>query len=465
MFSLLVLLSHLRRVLPACLFAFGLLWGSSAFAQYAPHRFITGNPQLIYEGPTEQAACDAWAIALGNGATGTLQSQDKRVCLVYRGANLVGVSYMYRSCQSTGTGVSYSEVGGGTPCSTPPPPPPVDCSDPEFMNVFVGTNTSAIGSGEDIPDKVCVGQCQYTTGGIGVGVNGSFSVILSKGTGQQCSPTDKVITQTEVVTKDTPPTQASCGQKGQVLKSVNGVDVCAPAGTGAGESIVWFEFGEGELPAPPGTPANANNSPATTVQTTSNVTNTYENNIVNTITTTTTVTNYLDGTKKSETKTETKSQDGDSFCKSNPNDRLCKAGGVGGGGGGSTSGSFSGSCGGFSCTGDAVQCAIALEQHRRNCEAEADHPFKTAFEEASEVGNGFADIVDATGGLTTVNVADGFNVSSRYGNGVCPAPYPYVVMGQSYTFSFQPMCDMAPIVKFIVICASCMFALRILVKG
>ncbi|UXY14088.1 hypothetical protein N8I74_12240 [Chitiniphilus purpureus] len=46
----------------------------------------------------------------------------------------------------------------------------------------------------------------------------------------------------------------------------------------------------------------------------------------------------------------------DDFCKKSPNDEKCK-------------GAFSGSCdSGFLCKGDAVQCAIAREMHRRNCE-------------------------------------------------------------------------------------------------
>jgi hypothetical protein len=45
----------------------------------------------------------------------------------------------------------------------------------------------------------------------------------------------------------------------------------------------------------------------------------------------------------------------DAFCKSNPTSIVCK------------NSTFGGSCGAFSCDGDAVQCAIAKEEYKRNC--------------------------------------------------------------------------------------------------
>ena len=43
------------------------------------------------------------------------------------------------------------------------------------------------------------------------------------------------------------------------------------------------------------------------------------------------------------------------FCDENPNAAICK------------NSTWAGSCGAFSCDGDAVQCAVALEQHQRDC--------------------------------------------------------------------------------------------------
>ena len=44
------------------------------------------------------------------------------------------------------------------------------------------------------------------------------------------------------------------------------------------------------------------------------------------------------------------------FCEQNPNSPICK------------NSSWGGSCGGVTCEGDAVQCAIARDQYQRNCQ-------------------------------------------------------------------------------------------------
>jgi len=76
------------------------------------------------------------------------------------------------------------------------------------------------------------------------------------------------------------------------------------------------------------------------------------------------------------------------FCASNPGSPFCVFGQGGSDGGGScetppcgtgTSSSFGGSCGGgFTCEGDAIQCAIAREQHRRMCELVDANPSEVA---------------------------------------------------------------------------------------
>lgn len=88
-------------------------------------------------------------------------------------------------------------------------------------------------------------------------------------------------------------------------------------------------------------------------------------------TTTTTVTHGSDGTSK--TGTDSKTEPKDSFCAKNPGDPQCKE----------KESSIGGSCAAVSCTGDAIQCAIAREQAKRGCEFFGDSPESTA-------GHGFA---------------------------------------------------------------------------
>lgn len=81
--------------------------------------------------------------------------------------------------------------------------------------------------------------------------------------------------------------------------------------------------------------------------------------------TTTTVTPAGGGTPTTTTATQTSTIAGNDpsrkdevtkFCEQNPNSPICKAS------------SWGGSCGGFTCEGDAVQCAIARDQYQRNCQ-------------------------------------------------------------------------------------------------
>lgn len=75
-------------------------------------------------------------------------------------------------------------------------------------------------------------------------------------------------------------------------------------------------------------------------------------------TTTTTINNNGAGGTTTGTSTETTTKA--KYCAENKADAQCA-------GGPDSESAFGGSCGGFSCSGDAVQCAMAQEQHRRNC--------------------------------------------------------------------------------------------------
>lgn len=75
-------------------------------------------------------------------------------------------------------------------------------------------------------------------------------------------------------------------------------------------------------------------------------------------TTTETTTRNPDGssTKTTEnTGADAKPSDMGRFCQENPQSPICKQS------------TWGGSCGGFQCDGDAVECAMAMEQYRRNC--------------------------------------------------------------------------------------------------
>jgi hypothetical protein len=120
------------------------------------------------------------------------------------------------------------------------------------------------------------------------------------------------------------------------------------------------------------------------------------------------------------------------LCKATPTSKVCSGTGGGGGGGGDGSGSgFSGTCaGGFVCTGgeDAVTCAIAVEQHRRDCQ------FVLSFGDgltssltdkgvamAAAGDSGDSDHPHRSGNIVSTSLAGGFDQTDALGHGACVA--------------------------------------------
>jgi len=89
----------------------------------------------------------------------------------------------------------------------------------------------------------------------------------------------------------------------------------------------------------------------------SSTTSSSSSSTVNGTTTTTITTTQPNGDSSTTTSTTPPpgEDEQDAFCAENPDSPIC------------VKSSFGGSCGAFSCDGDAVQCAMAREQHNRNC--------------------------------------------------------------------------------------------------
>lgn len=139
------------------------------------------------------------------------------------------------------------------------------------------------------------------------------------------------------------------------------------------------------------------------------------------------------------------------FCKENAGSAQCKDG----------ESTFSGSCaGGFICKGDAIQCAMAQEQHRARCDYEKwDAPWKQ---------NGIKDI-QASGDISKeFYVNDGSSGNSAWTSwlgstsvtAACPAGFPMQLLGEQYTLSLQPLCDVGEGARPVVIAVALLLALR-----
>ncbi|MEQ1659057.1 MAG: virulence factor TspB C-terminal domain-related protein, partial [Hylemonella sp.] len=124
--------------------------------------------------------------------------------------------------------------------------------------------------------------------------------------------------------------------------------------------------------------------------------------------------------------------------------------------------SFGGTCGAaFACDGDAIMCAVALEQHKRNC---------ALFVDASAE----SDLYNAEKGKTGTqyeneNVALGpgsFNQSNALGAGAqCIQDRNITVMGNAITLPFSIICSTLQHFGSILIFISFLLAYRIVSRG
>ena len=129
-------------------------------------------------------------------------------------------------------------------------------------------------------------------------------------------------------------------------------------------------------------------------------------------------------------------------------------------------GKFSGACqGGFSCTGDAIQCAIAKEQHQRDCqfwESESDERALYS-QEKGKTGNVTADNPNNS----TFSIGPGsFNTNDAIGSGSgCIQNRTVSVMGWSGLLPFASICPYLSMLGNVLLTVSFLLAARIVTRG
>ena len=163
----------------------------------------------------------------------------------------------------------------------------------------------------------------------------------------------------------------------------------------------------------------------------------------NQCTTEKTTTNTPAGGGSSTTNVTNNIQSKEDYCKSNANAAQCK--GDANGDGKDDSGSFGGSCdGGFTCEGDALQCAQLKEQYKHNCETMGKD--KDANSLTNKALNGTddksADALKASAGQ--LNVGSTFDQSGLGWSHSCPAD-PRIPLGfggsnSEFTIPFSRIC-------------------------
>ncbi|MFC4158450.1 virulence factor TspB C-terminal domain-related protein [Chitinimonas lacunae] len=152
---------------------------------------------------------------------------------------------------------------------------------------------------------------------------------------------------------------------------------------------------------------------------------------------------------------------GSDFCKKNPESIACKKS------------EFGGSCGSFSCKGDAILCAMAKEQHKRNCEM-----FETPNEYSEKGKKAVAGDAEILKSLPKNSMGDPVNISEKLftgddeflgGSASCPPPrvVSIALMGrvEQIAIEWTPACTLAGYMKPVLLLVAALAALKIILGG
>lgn len=351
-----------------------------------------------------------WCVLYNSGQTESCSTN------VDYGRTLTGTSNV-NSCPSNASGngppitactcnAGYIPDGAATACVPLPGPvcPPREVGETQIGPFTSSTNAwlswqgcQAVAATATSSAGGCVHL--YTPGRVSEGASGWWADVLQQVTGANCTPNGGTLTPvggsgtapptpTQPASAPDPsdpkptPSQNVCALgTGAAMcpATVNGASVCVPctsgqSGGGAATPLPTpVSAGGGSVPTPDGgsvaVPIGGSALQGTTCTAGVCTTQTFirdANGVVsNTVTTT---------------------QGQTDFCAKNPGNSVCIAnhtgpngttgtggtsgGGTGGNGSGGegTASTFGGSCAAFSCSGDAIQCAMAKDQHVRHCQ-------------------------------------------------------------------------------------------------
>lgn len=241
--------------------------------------------------------------------------------------------------------------------------------------------------------------------------------------------------------------------------TVNGVEVCVPRQADNG-----VETGGKDT-------TTTNDGTNTTKKENNSTTVCKDGKCTTTTVTNTTVTNNASGnaTTSSTTSSTTTSQ-GD-FCSKNPKNAQCNGTGTsagtgsGDGEGDKDPSEFGGACAaGFTCKGDAIQCAIAREQHVRACKMFDDSSPESLLYEAEKGKEG--NQADTLEGNETIDIAGRIDTTDALGGaGSGVQDLNLTVAGRSVTLQLSILNDPLRALGAILIAISFLLAFRIVGRG
>lgn len=473
-----------------------LLAGSAASAAtWGGNVYWTGvsssQPSVVY--PSASAACAAWNA----GYTGAM----------YRNVSLTSVTE--GECRNAyqqdsfgrwvdGSGridvrIGVNRCGAGKvppTCEAEGPPP-----DAHKQSCYMFSGLETLPGGFLVQDQVLSGRVDHgktfclpldtgaaAGGGRGCRIKFSMQMVASNPDGSSTSygtfnmdprpgaaatngVPDYTCTAGDGTTSDSKPAEPPCKEGSQ--GTVNGVTVCVPRQPDNG--VTTGVDGTQTEVKPDGSKTDTRTQTETTCNATTCTTTT-------TVTTTNTSSGGQAGTPT--TTTTTTSTPRGEYCKTNQKAAQC-TGAVGGGGGSGGGGSggdgdgddpskFGGSCGAWTCEGDAIMCAIAKEQHKRACElydAKDSPEYKTYGEKKSLTGKVTGDLE----GNREVDIGSIVSTADQFlgSGGSCPADT-QISVGQfgSFVISWSLFCPWLALLGHVgVICSAIGAAFIVVGRG
>lgn len=262
---------------------------------------------------------------------------------------------------------------------------------------------------------LCIGDCQWAP---------NVSAKQSDGTWANWGPYSSIgVRCTGSEGGSGSPAPAVC-PAAQCPGTVNGTSVCVPCS---------------DVKEPPKTtgttapPVDAGSAPAGSTPGSSSTTEQTTCSGGQCTTTRTTVTVGSSGGQTSQTTTTT--QPIGTYCSVNPGAAVCAAEKE-------DPSTWGGSCAGFSCGGDAVQCAIAREQHVRNCALFDQATDLSRVGTAAATGQDPSDHPRSQAQSTTFALSSMLDSSPLFGSsGGCPADVSFAYAGQTLVIPFSQSCD------------------------
>lgn len=375
-------------------------------------------------------ACEEWRSITGSATIESCSIFGVRAWTsdgrLFQGANS-GPQYGTCPANSTKSGTvcecNNGFVENGSMCQPAPPTDPCEmladmCSGSQGFSTSFSlsgkktgvsfTCMSPVSVGADAPLPGCNKGCMAQVGGFTTAYQDNSGSWVTTGTakysGATCDPSvindlnseadPEYVPEENPTTSDKPDPSCPNGFKG----TVNGVSVCVPPKSSSGISELEEKDNGDGTKTNTKTEVKCENGKCEVTKT-STTTNTTTNSTVSSSSVTTTV-------------------DKADYCSKNSSAGVCKneQGEEEG------KGSFGGSCqAGFTCKGDAAMCAMAKEQHKRNCETLEEDKDPSSFINQVKNGTDSQSAKSMQDNASQINIATQLDKSGYGWSRSCPA--------------------------------------------